>query len=626
MTDPNGPTHDPTADTTVHRVDDAASVNETTAAPIATPIPAASSSVPTTPVAKPRGRMRWLVAGLAVALVVGVSAFATLSLTGSSPSATVLGYAPADSVAYGEARLDLPGDQARMLGEFLSHFPGFADQAALETKIKEILDQLVSKGTDGEQSFTGDIEPWFEGELAFSFGPPPAAAGSDPQTTLANIRAMLLVSIKDEALARAWFEQAFSEAGIVGTTQDYQGTTLTVYDDTDMGAEAAFAIIDGKVAVAGDLTSVKAAVDSNGASGLATDAEFAAAMAATEGDSVGFMFVDVRVFMDAMIELSESMGPEVPIGQELLAMVPDWMGFRLRIEGDAIVMDSALSHVDAAPGPSENRANGVAAFAPETTILLAAGNDYGATLQETVELYRDEPTMRDVLDQLDQALGVLGGREAVLDWMGDTGLVVAQAGDSVEGGLVSIPTDAEDAEQFLTTVRSLVALGGGQAGIEVREEDYAGTTITIIDLGSAQELLGMAGAMGGVPLDPDSAPALPEGEVEISFAATDDVVVIGSGPNFVKSVLDAGAGSSLGDTSRYSYLVAATAADHTAVTFVDIAAMRTLAEGFLEEATAEERAEYEESIKPFLEPLDAFVATTEVGAEIDEQHARLTVK
>ena len=47
----------------------------------------------------------------------------------SSSTSTVLGYVPANTIVYGEVRLDLPGDQRRAVGEFLSKFPGFADQA-----------------------------------------------------------------------------------------------------------------------------------------------------------------------------------------------------------------------------------------------------------------------------------------------------------------------------------------------------------------------------------------------------------------------------------------------------------------------------------------------------------------
>ena len=91
-------------------------------------------------------------------------------------------------------------------------------------------------------------------------------------------------------------------------------------------------------------------------------------------------------------------------------------------------------------------------------------------------------------------------------------------------------------------------------------------------------------------------------------------------------MLDAGAGQSLADDARYSGLVGRVGASHTGVSFLDITAVRGLVESHLSEATPEERAEYEESIKPFLTPFDAFIAAGVVENSLDEQHALITVK
>src|SRR5258708_554573 len=132
-----------------------------------------------------------------------------LAVPGASRPAGVLGYVPADSVMYGELRLDLPGDQRQQVGQFLSKFPGFADQAALDTKLDEVLDRLVADGTESKQTFTKDIKPWFGGELAFSMGPlPSASASADAPMLLGSTRALVLLSVKDEALARSWFTSA----------------------------------------------------------------------------------------------------------------------------------------------------------------------------------------------------------------------------------------------------------------------------------------------------------------------------------------------------------------------------------------------------------------------------------
>ena len=576
-------------------------------------------------------RRRWLIAGSATALVAVLSAVALMTLTGAAPPATVMGYVPPNSVMYGEVRLDLPGDQRQQVGAFLSRFPGFADQAALETKLDEVLDRIVGEASANEQTFTRDIKPWFDGQVAFAMGPlPEASTSDDPAAMAAASRGLVLISIKDPALARAWFDAAIAKAGATGTKESYGGTDLTVFSaNGGSGVQAAFAIVGGKVAVAGDLASVKAAVDTKGASGLAQAPGFAAATAASSTDHLGFVYVGLRSIIDRTAQMAGSAGgaaSAMPVTQAMLALVPEWTAFRLRVEADAMVMDAAAPDVPAAPGPQTNHANGVAGYAPPSTILLAAGNDAGKTLLQTVALLRSEPSLAEGIQSVEQAAGILGGLDGLLSWMGDTGLVLAAAGESVEGGLVSIPADPARARQLLTTIRTFASLGGAQQGITVRDEEYAGTTITTIDLGPAQNLLGMAAALAGGAL-PGGLPAeaLPAGDVEIAYAATEGVVVIGSGPAFVKHILDAGAGASLADDARFAGLVKRVGAEHTGLSFIDLAAIRSMAEGFLALAPAEQRSEYETSIKPFLVPFDALVGAA-VSGPIDQQHLIVTVK
>ena len=583
-------------------------------------------SGPGTAVAGPRrSRARWAAALGIVALIVGVTAIATLSLTGSSPTSTVAGYVPTESVAYGELRLDLPGDQRGEVGEFLSKFPGFADQAALDTKLDEVLDRLLSESTDGKQTYTRDVKPWFDGELGFAMAPPSSVAATNAATD--TPRALVLLSIKDAALARTWFTDASAEMGVTTVPEPYEGVELLTFTNPEKASgRAAFALIGGKVAVVGDIASVKAAIDTKGASPLATGDLFAAAKSSLKGDDVGFMFVDLRSVMDAALALTDTVASAPPVSDAMLALVPDWAAFRLRVEGDALVMDSVMPHVEAAPGADDNHANGVAAFAPPSTIALAAGNDYGSTFVESLALIRQDPKLKAQVEGIEDAAAILGGLDAIVGWMGDSGVVIARSGDSVEGGIISIPADAAAGRQLLTTLRSFATLGGGQYGITVREEQHAGTTITIVDLGSAEDLAGLAGAFGGAAIPPDATSELPDGDIELAYAATDGVVVIGSSPDFVKHVLDAGAGQSLADDARFTGLLGRVGPSHTGVSFVDIAAARGLIEGHLSEATPEERAEYEESVKPFLSPFDAFIASTVAGGDIDQQRALITVK
>jgi hypothetical protein len=108
---------------------------------------------------------------------------------------------------------------------------------------------------------------------------------------------------------------------------------------------------------------------------------------------------------------------------------------------------------------------------------------------------------------------------------------------------------------------------------------------------------------------------------------TDDVVAVGSSPDFIKHVLDAGAGASLADDARFKGLVDRVGTQHRSLTFVDVAAVR----GFIEtrmasDATAKDKAEYEESVKPFLTPFDALISASAVDDGLDQTHTQITVK
>ena len=114
----------------------------------ASPYEPAPDAAPAGPVEAPasplrRGPVRWPVAIALIALVLAVSAFVGVLVTGRAPNAKVLAYVPDDTIAYGEARLDLPGDQRLALASFLSKFPGFADQSAIEGKLNEVMDRFV---------------------------------------------------------------------------------------------------------------------------------------------------------------------------------------------------------------------------------------------------------------------------------------------------------------------------------------------------------------------------------------------------------------------------------------------------------------------------------------------------
>ena len=567
-------------------------------------------------------RWRWAAALAIVALVLGASAAIGAFITNSAATATVLGYVPADTLVYGELRLDLPGDQRAAAGEFLSKFPGFKDQAALESKLDEALDEMVKGITSDDQTYTTDIKPWFDGELAFSVGPlpPPASMQNRSLSSVSMFRGLVLMSVKDPALAQAWIDGQIAKTGVTTSKEPYGGTTLTVYVGQD-SLTLAVAIIDGKVAVAGDVVSVKAAVDTKGSSDFAGEPGPSTALNAADSDHIGFVYMAIRPLVDWSLDLQKSSAAEVPgmvqtvMSEALLKTIPAWGAYWVRFEDDALVMEATAPKAERSIGATENRRSSLIEHIPSTAIVASVGNDLGATLRQTLDLYSSEPAFSEMLGQLDQALGLAGGRDAALGWIGDVAIVVNDAG-TPEGGLLVTPTDPAAAERLLTSIKTLIGLGGGSQGITVREEPYAGTTITIVDLGDIAERSGMAPSIGGMPLT---------GHLEIAFAVTDDVVVIGSGPGFVKHVLDTTRATSLESDQQFKDAAGRTGPG-TGATFVDITAIRLLIEKGMADADPSSLARYEADVKPFLVPFDAMFASSSIDGELTNSSVTITVK
>jgi hypothetical protein len=111
----------------------------------------------TAPAASSGGPLRWIVglgvAGVAVAVAIG----AYLLLAGQ-PTPEALRYIPGDAAMVVEARFELPGDQLQKLGNLLSKFPGFDDQANLSDKLDEGLSRLVG-AAETDLDYRTDIKP-----------------------------------------------------------------------------------------------------------------------------------------------------------------------------------------------------------------------------------------------------------------------------------------------------------------------------------------------------------------------------------------------------------------------------------------------------------------------------------
>jgi len=111
----------------------------------------------------------------------------------------------------------------------------------------------------------------------------------------------------------------------------------------------------------------------------------------------------------------------------------------------------------------------------------------------------------------------------------------------------------------------------------------------------------------------------------LAWAVTDNLVVIGSGPEFVKHVLDTTDATSLASNDRYKALMDRVGAG-TGSLFVDIAGVRDLAEGVMGDLDAASLKQYQTDVKPYLAPFDALVASSSVGGDLTSSKVIITVK
>ncbi|MEO8230463.1 MAG: DUF3352 domain-containing protein [Chloroflexota bacterium] len=565
--------------------------------PLATP-ETLTAPVAVSPVQRP-SRARWGVAGLIALVVVALSAAGLFVLVGTSSNAAVAAWTPADAALYVEIRGDLPGDQRQNLGRFLAHFPGFADQASLEAKLDETLDKLVSKASDGKHDWTKEIKPWFGGQVAVSMSSFPKPSGADSGAD--SVRALLVVAQKNPTAAIAWLKSLDPKPT---TDETYKGVTLTLYAPASGPKIAATAT--GGVLLVGDVDSVKAAVDRNGKDGLAASKAFTSAMAGISGDQVSRTYLDLKAYTEAVAKLRG--GAAMGMEKTMLDRLPAWMAFGGRIESDAFVSDLVAPVVASAPR-IDDQESPIAGHLPASTVALIEFHQFDKLVKYQLDQIRSDPMLGEALKQVDDATASVGGLDHLVGWIGDVGIVLTSDGTTPGGGLVIVPNDAAAAEKVVTDLRNLAAVFGTSSGITTRDEAYGAGTITTIDFGDLRQLA--AGGLLGLPVT---------GHAEVAYTVQGGLVVIGAGSAWVKSIVDVKAGGSLAEQARFKDAIRRVQAKNGSSVFVDLAAIRKLAEPTLSQMPG---SQYATEIKPYIQPFDVFVSAG--WTEGDTTRARYVV-
>ncbi len=561
------------------------------AAPTGAPEPAGAPSAPGpgTGGRRPGGMLRWGVALVIVALLVGVVSVSAALLVGSGSTSSVEGWIPSGTVVYLEGRADLPGDQRQNVGAIIARFPGFKDQASLDSKIDQALDKVLEKSGI---SWTADLKPWVGGEVGVAITRDlldlAAAASKDPGSIQKPDRgAVLLASVKDATAATAWIAK---QVGGTPATATYGGGQITTVQKN--GTTIAWAL-RGNVLILGPEAAVKASLDTKGASPVAASSGFAAAKKSAPATYLGFGYVDTKAFYDALLTMTTgtSAAPQACLDSALKAL-PDWMAGSARAVDGAFEMDQVVPVVSGAPASSfqpKDSPSAVAAHLPAGTVVAFEGRQAGPALVAAWAAIKTsmacDPASKDALASVDKGLAAIGGVDSLIGWAGDAAVAVTRSGSTWGGGLAAVAANPANAQKTVDQLKALISMAGASAGLSFREDQYAGTTLEVLTLPG----------MSGVP--------------DLAMALKGDLFALGT-IDFVKGVLDAPAGGGLAAQAGYGHALDLAGGAGVVDVYVSITGLR---EGLESLVPAAEKARYDTDIKPFLEPFDSFAAVSKAA-------------
>ncbi|HEX6656381.1 MAG TPA: DUF3352 domain-containing protein [Candidatus Limnocylindria bacterium] len=558
--------------------------------------------VPSQRMPQGQGRMsRWQLAvvGAVVALAAGIGLVLGFTLVGQRASGALgaaASYLPADTVMYGETRLDLSPTQAGSLRAILHRFPAADEDVVLLDAIGDALDQGFSAaGTS--LTYDKDVASWFDGRVAFAALDYPVAANTD----VANAklpRAVALLGVRDAGAATTFGDALRDLAGSSGvtlTSSQHAGVTIWSSTDSETNSSFAYAVTPDELLIANGRASVETLLDVHvGSQSLGARQDLQALIGQLPTDRVGFFAVDMKQMVHELRTELQAKDPAVgALLDPYINQVPALAVAALSLEDDAFVLTGASSMPGGDLAPANSRRD-LAARVPGDALLFADGSDVGKRLAQVTTAMKAalaaQPSGSEMTKQLDQVESALGAKlEDFVSWIGDGALAVGATNGTPYGGLVLEANDVQAATARLRQLRSLAELGVGQAGaqIKVSTATVAGVEVTTIS--------------ATAPGDMSLAPGVSR-QVVVQYAIKDDTVLIGFGDHFVGRSLGLAPGDSLAASSRFQQAVGRFGGDDNAgVTFLDLAGVRQAVELTMAPMLPDD---YATQVKPNTEPFD----------------------
>lgn len=539
------------------------------------------------------GWSRWLIGG-AIAIVALAGALAGALILGARPLPEALRYLPADSVVVVELRPDLPGDQRQHLGNLLAHFPGFADQSTLGTKLDEVFERIVTAASGGSVDYASRVKPLLSGPIVAGV----SADGISGMVGGNRTPTGLLVATTD---GTATCDLVFGPS--TGLETHRQVEIRTVHDDFGCA-------VDGHFMLIGAADSIRAGIDAHSDdTGVDTNARFKSARERLDGDQLGVVFLDGK----ALVAVLQKLGPAEGLNATLASSAPDWTVAGLHVVDNAIQLDIQAAPVadrkltgSAPTDPPPSRSQ-FSSILPAETFAFVEVHGVGANLQRGLAILKSDGTQADAVAQIEQALTAVGGIDNVAGWIEDLGVAAIPSGTSAGGVILLRGSDADAVSSRLTQLRNLLVLASTGTDITVKDSEHAGVAITRVDLGDLGSLMSGLGIDSGITGTGT--------RLVFSMAAKGDVLILTIGDGAIESVLDTTSESSLATNTAYRQSINLTESPNDAEVYVTISGLMGLVEANIPSDV--DLGPWTTDYKPYAEHIEGFGATfitTDKGA------------
>lgn len=477
-------------------------------------------------------------------------AVALVTLLGLSGAAFVAGYllifsastdrasalAPANSAVYVNLYLQPSSGQQMNLGGLIGRLPGFADEASLDEKVGQVVQNLLG-ATGLGLDYREQIKPWLGNQVALAAG----LAGGD--TTATN--AVLIAEVKERPAAEAALEAIAAGGGAPDTTASYRGVEIHAVEPI-----GAYAFVGEMVVLAETAAAIEAVVDvDGGAASLGARGDFRATMDGLPADHLASAFVDLASLADET-DTAAQLSAFSTAGAVLVAE-PDG----LRVSGSApYEVEEAASSSTAGFGPG-GEPSSLVDWMPEETVAEIVVFGLRQTLEDVEAAAAGVPQGDQITSSLDsiRALAALGlGIDLDADLLPLLDREVGIAVSGIEAGLprgqlLLRPEDPEAAEAALARIVERLEATGASTGTETS---------------------------GGAEISSVTIP----GAVEVAYAMQDEIIILGLSVDDVASAIAAHAdGRALSGTGSYrgTFEVAGERAANEA--YIDIGALVELA-------------------------------------------------